>query len=690
MPDETCSFLAIDLDKSCWEDDARSLLAVCSTEGVPAGLERSRSGRGAHVWIFFREPVPARTARALGSGLLTRAMESRPEIGLTSYDRLFPNQDLLPQGGFGSLIALPLQGRSRANGNTVFVDSELQPYPDQFAFLSSLRRLDRGEVERLVERAEAAGQVLGVRTTGVEDTDDEPWLGVTSRRPRTLVTPESLPAEVELVLAKQIYLEKGALPPALINLVIRLAAFQNPEFHRAQGLRLSTFGKPRVIGCAEDYPKHVGLPRGCLDEVVELLSSLGIAVSLRDERASGSTLVTEFLGTLRDDQEEAARALLEHDTGVLAAGTAFGKTVVAAHLVAARSVSTLVLVHRQQLLEQWAARLGTFLDLPRGSIGTIGAGKRRATGVIDIALLQTLGRDGSLADLTRAYGHLVVDECHHLPATSFERVARAFGARYVLGLSATTIRKDGHHPIVFMQCGPVRFRVTGRQAAESRPFVHRVVVRPTGFRLAPTATPNPREPSLAPTAPAGPSIQDIYRSLSADTVRNELITQDVLAAVRAGRSPLVLTERKEHLQTLAEALLPHVPHVVVLHGGLGRKQSRAAAERLRDIPESERRVIVATGRFLGEGFDDARLDTLFLALPISWRGTLAQYAGRLHRAHAGKTEVIVYDYADLDVPMLARMHQKRLHGYWAMGYEVESGERTPAQGRTTQVRLPLG
>jgi superfamily II DNA or RNA helicase len=464
---------------------------------------------------------------------------------------------------------------------------------------------------------------------------------------------------VALVLGNQLYITKDGLPPSLVNRLVRIAAFQNPEFYQAQAMRLSTFGKPRIISCAEDYPRHLGLPRGCLDDVIDLLQSVGTRVEIDDQRERGSPLALQFHGQLRPEQKEAADRLLEHDAGVLAAATAFGKTVVAAYVIAQRAANTLVLVHRQQLLDQWISRLALFLDLDPKQIGQIGGGKRRPTGRLDVALLQSLCRKGVADDVVGQYGHLVVDECHHLPANSFEQVVRRCKARYVTGLSATITRRDGHHPIILMQCGPIRHRVDAKQQAAQRPFEHRAVVRETAFHL---------EPALE----TSPAIHELYAALMRDEARNALIVGDVLAAVREGRSPVVLTERIAHLELLAERLRVLVSNVVILRGGMGAKQRTAIAEQIANIPDSEPRVLVATGRYLGEGFDDARLDTLFLALPISWRGTLVQYAGRLHRLHDQKKDVIIYDYADLAVPMLARIHERRLRGYRAIGYQVES------------------
>jgi superfamily II DNA or RNA helicase len=656
MADETCWFLATDFDKRSWQRDALAFLATCGEKGVPAAIERSRSGNGAHVWIFFSEPVPASEARKLGAHLVTETMERCPDLGFESYDRFFPNQDTMPSGGFGNLIALPLQNGPRQNNNSVFVDDELRPYDDQWAYLSNLGRMSRAQIASLVEQASAAGRIVGVRLP-LDDDDVEPWIVPPSRKRAAQPILDDVPETVELILGNQVYIERSLLPPSLVARLIRLAAFQNSEFYAAQAMRLSTFGKPRVISCAELFTKHIALPRGCLDAIIDLLVASGIRPHLRDERRNGMPIGARFLGTLTADQHLAADALMAHDTGVLAATTAFGKTVVACMLIAERRTNTLILVHRQQLLDQWVARLRTFLDVDGARIGVIRGGKKKPTGCIDVATIQSLVKKGAVSDLVADYGHLVVDECHHLSAVSFEAVARAAKAKYVLGLSATVTRKDGHHPIIFMQCGPIRYRVDAKKQAAARSFSHRVVIKRTAFRAE-------RQNHDAI------SIQKLYGLLAHDTARNDMIFNDVLLALEARRSPVVITERKDHLQAIAERLTKFAKNVIVLKGGMGAKQRQQATETLQSVADDEERVIVTTGRYLGEGFDDARLDTLFLTMPISWRGTLAQYAGRLHRFHAAKREVIIYDYVDGREPLLAKMATRREVGYRNLGYEV--------------------
>jgi superfamily II DNA or RNA helicase len=659
LQDETCWFLAVDFDKELWQADVSAFRNICYRFDIPIAIERSRSGNGAHGWIFFSEPIPATLARRLGSYLLTETLDKRPEIGLDSYDRLFPNQDVLPDGGFGNLITLPLQYKAIEKDNSVFINEDFVPFPDQWRFLSCLRKMGRAEVEHIVEEASRRDKIMGIRLPVIERGDGEPWTALPSRRKKELEISGPLPEKVRIVLGDLIYIEKEYLPSVLRSRLIRLAAFQNPEFYRAQAMRLSTYGKPRVISCAEDFMKHIGLPRGCLEEAIEIFESLRIKIEIIDERCAGMPIECEFQGTLRPDQDAAVRELLRSNTGVLAAATAFGKTVISAKIIAERGTNTLVLVHRRQLLDQWTAQLKEFLSLKPEVLGSVGAGKHQPSKLIDVAIIQSLYRKGIVDDIVAEYGHLIVDECHHIPALSFEQVARKCKAKFVLGLSATVTRKDGHHPIIFMQCGPVRFRVGAKQATQSHPFRHRVLFRPTKFVF------RAGEDKKV-------SIHELYDALATDEPRNEMIFEDVMRCIAAEkRSPILITERREHLDIFAKRFQPFVRNVIVFRGGMGRKRRQEISEQLKSIGDADERLLIATGRYLGEGFDDARLDTLFLSLPISWKGTLAQYAGRLHRLHYSKKEVRIYDYVDQKVPMLERMYKRRLHGYRALGYDIE-------------------
>lgn len=655
LPDDTCRFLAVDFDKATWQEDVAAFRETCSSLGLSVAVERSRSGNGAHAWFFFTEPVMAAAARVIGCYLITETMSRRHQLSMESYDRLFPSQDTMPRGGFGNLIALPLQWEPRKQANSVFVDESFIPYSDQWSYLSSLRRLSPHEVQAIVDKAVRKGEVIGLRLPSDNDEEQVPWERSPSGRMPVRQIKGKLPKKVTAVLAQRIFVDKKGLPAPLINRIKRLAAFQNPEFYKKQKMRLSTHNTPRVIACFEDLPEYVALPRGCHDALEALLSDHGIALRFDDKRQTGVATAFAFHGTLSDVQQQTVDELMRHDIGIFVAPPGSGKTVVGAWMAAAWNCSTLILVHRKPLLDQWVAQLSRFLDLPSKSIGTIGSGKSKATGVLDVAMMQSLVRKDEVADLVADYGQVIVDECHHLPAFSFERVLAEVKARYVVGLTATPYRRDGHQPIIHLQCGPTRFSLHRNQQAAESAFTLRLILRETGFTLSETDS--------------QATIQEIYTRLTTDRQRNQLILADIRHALSEGRSPILLTERKDHLEFLAGQLRETVMHLIVLQGGMGVKQRRKVMEHLAAIPDEEERLILATGRYIGEGFDDARLDTLFLALPFSWKGMLVQYAGRLHRLHPGKEEVRVYDYLDGAVPMLAKMHEKRMKGFRAMGYE---------------------
>jgi superfamily II DNA or RNA helicase len=573
-------------------------------------------------------------------------MDRRHQLGMDSYDRFFPNQDTMPKGGFGNLIALPLQWIPRQDCNSVFLESDFRPHLDQWKFLCGVQKMAPHCVEALVREAMRTGGVIGVRISLADDEEAEPWTMPPSGRRTPLPIEGPIPERVLMVRSNLLYVENKGLPPAILNRLLRLAAFQNPEFYKLQAMRLSTFGKPRIISCGQEFSQHIALPRGCLAEATACLADHKVTVDLRDERCVGTSIEAEFQGCLRSYQEEAVASIVANDDGILCAPTAFGKTAVAAWLIAKRKVNTLVLVHRQQLLDQWHERLTMFLGLPVHTVGQIGGGKSDRTGFIDVAVIQSLHRKDEVKDFVAEYGHVIVDECHHISAFIFEQVMRKVKARYVVGLTATPARKDGHHPIIYMQCGPIRFNMSARTMTETTPFDHKVVPRHTDFHM--------------PAEMTDLTIQDVYAALVNDSARNALIAADLKSALEAGRSPLLLTGRKEHLEFFAGAVQGLARHVFVLKGGMGKKQRRTTAEALAAVAETDSRVILATGSYIGEGFDDARLDTLFLAMLISWKGTLQQYVGRLHRLHDGKRVVQVYDYVDPNVAMLARMYERRL------------------------------
>ncbi|VAX07885.1 Putative helicase [hydrothermal vent metagenome] len=661
LNDDTCHFLAVDFDKADWQEDVGAFVASCHELGVPIALEISRSGNGAHAWIFFSSMVSARDARRLGSAIISHTCDRTRQLALGSYDRLFPNQDTMPKGGFGNLIALPLQKKPREQGCSLFVDDAFQPYPDQWIFLASIQPMSPQDIEPAILLATGNRHPLDVTFIGDEDLH-EPW-----KRPTTgankLAAP--MPESVNITLANLIYFEKEQLPQPLLNRLIRLAAFQNPEFYKAQAMRFPVWDKPRVIGCAENFPRHIGLPRGCLEPSVKLLQENGIQCCIEDERSSGQPIQIRFEGKLRDDQEHATKAMLKHDTGILCAPTAFGKTVTGAALIARRGVNTLILVHRTELLKQWKARLQTFLNVKKGDIGTMGGGKVKPSGIIDIAVMQTLTRREELLDQLNQYGQVIVDECHHLSAFSFERILKRTNAKYVLGLTATPIRRDGQQPIIYMQCGPIRHTADIPKNA------------PRELMIIPHY--NTSTIDISPDSP----IQEIFRHIAADRGRAESIVEKVTEFYNQGRKVLVLTERIDHLEMIKSTLSQHIQEFYTLHGRMSKKQRAVVTGELDALPPDAPRILLATGKLVGEGFDHPPLDSLVLAMPISWKGTLQQYAGRLHREHTTKNDVRIIDIVDTGHPALLKMWDRRQQGYRTMGYRlVESG--------TTQDLLPTG
>ena len=652
LDDDSCYFLAIDFDDAEWREDVRAFACSCTDLVVPVAIETSRSGNGAHAWIFFANRVSARDARRLGTAIISHTCARTRQLELSSYDRLFPNQDTMPKGGFGNLIALPLQKRPRESGFTVFVDSDLRPHPDQWEFLASIQPMSPHDIEPTIVRAIGGGHPLDV--TFIDDEDlATPW----KRDTRSLAKiPGATPRSLTVTLANLVYFEKAELPQPLANRLIRLAAFQNPEFYRAQAMRLSVWDKPRVIGCAENYPRHVALPRGCLDAAQDLLRENTIRCDLRDERNAGEPVDVRFVGTLRIDQEAAVAAMLRDDVGVLCAPTAFGKTVTAAAMIARRGVNTLVLVHRTELLKQWQDRLQTFLGVGGDVVGTIGGGKAKPTGKIDIAVMQSLSRQGEVNALVEKYGHVIVDECHHVGAVSFDAILKRCKAKYVLGLTATPIRRDGQQPIIFMQCGPIR-----HTAARPVDAPHDLEVLP-------------RSCFARIDLPPESGIQDVFRHLANDRSRTAAIAAEVRKAFDQGRKVLVLTKRTEHLDAIRVALGAEPAPPFVLHGRMSRKQRAMLIAELHALPPDAPRILLATGKLVGEGFDPPPLDTMVLAMPVSWKGTLQQYAGRLHREHASKASVRIIDFVDTGHPALLRMWDRRQRGYRTMGYRIAEAQ----------------
>lgn len=679
LPDETCLFLAVDFDEEKWKEDVNTFRSVCHTHNIPTAIERSRSGNGAHAWLFFEEPVLAIIARRFGNALLTKAMSVRHEIRFSSYDRMFPNQDFMPKGGFGNLIALPLQGGARENGNSEFVDEDFKSYPDQWAYLASIRKIDLTEIEGLLTML-CEGNGLGElgNLEKEEETLFKPW---ESRKTENNLEKEEFSNFLTIVEANRLYIPKENVSPRALNCIKRLAAFQNPVFYKTQKMRMSTYGIPRIICSLDETDEYIGIPRGCRSSLIQLLEKSNVEYMFDDKRNTGRQINVRFKGTLREEQSSAAETLLQYENGILSVPTAFGKTVVGASFIADRKCNTLILVHLQTLCDQWKKSLEQFLEinesLPetekkrgrkkvRSIIGQIGSGKNTSSGIIDIALVQSLIHDNEVDEIVKNYGMVIVDECHHASSLSFEKVLSEINAKYVYGLTATPKRQDGQHPVTFMLCGSIRYSVSAKEQAGKREFEHYIIPRFTGFRKPLNQTETDWH------------ITKIYATLAEDELRNQQIATDVTEAVANGRTPIILTQRKEHVMQLASIIENQMDaHIITLVSSDSAKVKNKTAGLLTAIPQSEKMIIIATGKYIGEGFDYPRLDTLFLASPIAWKGTLTQYAGRLHREYPGKEDVIVYDYVDIHIPVLERMYYKRLAGYSQIGYLILTSKDEP-------------
>jgi superfamily II DNA or RNA helicase len=640
LRNDRCRLLACDFDGGSWALDALAYLDACQQAGLPAVLERSRSGDGGHVWVFFSGPVPAADARKVGAAMLRRAMASRVEIDLSSYDRLFPSQDVMPKGSFGNLIALPLQGGCRKRGTTVFLDpTTLDPYEDQWAFLSTV---PLASPEALTAIAESV-RPLAVGTEAVD------WEQARDQHPA--------PPVVHATLAGMLSIERIGLPAWLIAQLKHIASLHNPKFYENERLRLSNHATPRLIRCYVEELDRLGLPRGLLDAARHVIESAGSSFELDDQRNAPATIEVSPTITLSPHQQAAVDSLIGYDHAVLVAPTGAGKTVMACAVIAAHRVPTLILVDRTPLVEQWKSRLMEHLGLGRRQIGRV-ASTAKSSGIVDIATLQAVARRPDASGLFDGYGLVIVDECHHLPARSFEIAVRDARCRRWLGLTATPYRRDGLEAIITMQCGPVRHEIalgdTAAAALTRRLFVH----------------------DTQSTAGTGEivAIQDVFRALVEDQVRTRQIAADVTAAVREGRNVLLLTQWTDHLDALAAELSQRGMGPLILRGGLGKKARAAVIDQLNADPAPTGQLLLATGSYLGEGFDSPSLDTLFLAFPLAFKGRVVQYIGRILRTNDIKTDVEVHDYVDPG-PVFRKMHSKRVATYTTLGFDVPAARR---------------
>lgn len=654
--DDTCIFLAADFDKQSWKDDVLAYKSAGEELSVPVYLERSRSGNGAHAWIFFAENISAKQARQLGSIILARAMLNQHTLTLESYDRFFPNQDYLPKGGFGNLIALPLQGIPRNKGNTVFVNDSFIPFENQWEYLSGIVKLSQNEVDNITATFSNNYDISNTHIT--EDTD------ITNAEVTINVDSNDLTDcyrnRVDIIINSTIEIDIKGMPSILVTALKRMVTFANPKYFELQKLRFSTWNTPKYIFCGEYEASKLRLPKGTLENVIEVFNKAGSIVSIQDNRFVKELINLNFQGVLKPEQEIAVNEILKNDYGVLVAPTGSGKTVIACKIISQREKSTLILVHRKQLVEQWQNQLTNFLGISKKKIGTIGGGKKKITGHVDIAMIQTLLKmEDELYSISNLYEQIIIDECHHIPAVTFESVLNKFSNRYCLGLTATPYRKDGHQPILYMQCGSICYEIKENEVSN---VIRKVIIKTTTFRL-------------PPESGQQPAIHEIWNHLAEDKDRLQLIAVDILSLLNEKRFILTLSERKDHLINIIKALKEisgNTFNLFLLTGDAGKKKRKQILKAvqnciIQDIPF----CIFSTGSLIGEGFDLPALNTLILAMPISFKGRIIQYAGRIHREHKMKQDVLIYDYLDTSTGLTISMFQKRVRTYKKMGYEID-------------------
>ncbi|NOT80279.1 MAG: DEAD/DEAH box helicase family protein [Bacteriovoracaceae bacterium] len=656
--DDSCRFLACDFDETSWQQDVLTFQDAASSLGIEVAIERSRSGNGAHAWIFFEEPISAKMARSLGTLILAKCSEQNLRLSLESYDRFFPSQDYLPKGGFGNLIALPLQKTARDNGNCSFVNDQFIPYQDQWQYLNQVRRLCLTEIRFILS------EYLPKASVSKDGFEDVAWITDNSILEKTSsinsVEPGLVGETIEVMFNSMLSISTEKLPSRVVAKLKKTSSFANPEFYKKQRMRMSTYPLTRFIFSGEMRASEIILPRGVLDEVVKILTIAGAQVVIKDQRIDRKKTAFEFNGLLENSQSDAVKNMLKSDTGILMASPGSGKTVMACALIAERKVSTLVLVHRQILLDQWKERIITFLGIPAKEIGTLSGSKKKMTGRIDMAMLQSLTKISDLTEIMESYSQIIIDECHHIPASSFEDILKQIPARYVLGLTATPYRKDGLEKILFQQCGPIRHEFKNQKSLE---LMKSVTIHETGFKV------SAEDKESLP-------YHMLMHYLTSDVERNKLIARHAIEALADNRFPVLISDRKEHLDVLSLIISETADisnfEIIRLDGDLTAKKRRLALDKLLELRNKNVKVLlVSSASLIGEGFDLPDLDTMILAMPLSFEGRMIQYAGRIHRRVEGKMEARIIDYVDFSNPVLVRMYRNRLKAYQQMNYSIE-------------------
>lgn len=687
LPDGTCRFLVFDFDNhekdaektdfanedDAWHDEVDALRLICHQNDIDALVERSRSGRGAHVWIFFRKPISAMLARNFGFLLLDKGAATINLKSFRYYDRMYPSQDVA--NAIGNLIALPLQGQALKEGNSAFVDPYWNAYPNQWEILLNIRKLSPEDVTAYI--AKWQGELLlkpGTSEYADQQSRPKPW----KRNERFIAS--DVTGQLHIVLADGVYIDALNLMPRLQNQIRCLATIDNPVFYKNKRLGYSNYYHFSTVYLGADVDGYIRIPRGLTEKVITECEKAGIAIDIDDKKEKGRPLRVTFNGELRSQQDLAAHCLLSYDHGILSAATAFGKTVVCSYLISRRKVNTLILLESTDLITQWEEELNRFLtiseDLPeyrtktgrvktRNSvIGSLKGGRDTLTGIIDIAMIGSLYKKGEFHDRLNSYGMVIMDECHHAASATAQEILQKVNARFVYGVSATPMRSDQLEKINYMLLGPIRHKYTALERASEQGIDHLV---------------RPRYTRVIPLTVSKPSIHESYALIGGSDVRNRQILEDVQVCVKKGRTPLVLTRYKEHAKLIFESVHGMADHTFILYGDHTQKENESIIARLKGVPRNQSFILVATGQKIGEGFDCPRLDTLMLAAPVSWHGRLEQYVGRCNRDYDGKSDVIIYDYIDSHIPDFDKMYYKRLQTYKKIGFRIISEDSTDKQ-----------
>lgn len=687
LPNGTCRFLVFDFDNHTegsaqtdfantdnkWQQEVEALREICALNQIDALVERSRSGRGAHVWIFFEQPIAAKKARDFGKALLQKGAEAVDLHSFQYYDRMIPAQDYLKDGGLGNLIALPLQAEPLIQGNSAFVDESWNAYPDQLGALNAIWKIKQDAIDIFLKEAARNNPFEGMEKDEQisQETGErsKPW------KKTEILYPEDVHGKLRITLSNLVYVDGINLMPRIRNQIRRLAAFSNPIFYKNQAMNLSNFSQSRFLYLGEEEDGYIGLPRGLREKLEMGIQQAGIPYELTDERQKGRNIQVSFKGELRENQRKAVEALLTHETGILSAATAFGKTVVCCDLIAERKTNTLILIESSALMEQWQAAIERFLnideELPsyqtktgrtkkrKSVIGMLQGAKDTLTGIVDIAMVGSVFSKDVCHPKLNEYGMVLVDECHHAASETIQKILRTARAQYVYGVTATPMREDGLEKINYMLLGPIRFRFTAKERALEQGIRHLVYPRFTRTLCS-------REDKL--------SVNDAYELVRDDPARNQMIIEDMKKCIEKGRCPVILTRYTAHAEALYKALQGFGAHTFLLLGNKSAKEKKQIVAEMKMVSETESVLLVATGKLIGEGFDFPRLDTLIMATPVAGRTVVEQYAGRLNRDYHGKHDVIIYDYIDVHIPVFERMYGKRLKAYKKIGYQIYQHE----------------